>query len=64
MIDKDELFERLSELYKPYTSEVTRIRELEKQIAYLQKTVNRLESFCTIQADMNTDLVKLLKLMQ
>jgi hypothetical protein len=51
-------------IYKPYKSDSYRISELEKQIAYLQKTVNRLESFCTIQADMNTDLVKLLKLMQ
>ena len=61
---EEQLIQRISELYKPYTSERDRLNELEGQVAYLKKTVKGLADFCQTQASMNKDLVQILKLMK
>lgn len=57
----EELLNRISELYKPYKSEQTRLRELESQVKELTLRVRKLSDFCKLQAEMNNDLVQILK---
>jgi len=57
----EHLFERLADLYKPYKSEHLRLRELEAQVKELTLRFNKLNEFCKLQAEINSDLVKILK---
>lgn len=39
-----------------------RLKLLEAKIEKLERTIQRLEDFCRLQADMNNDLVQIMKL--
>lgn len=60
-MEQEKLFDRIAELYKPYTSEREKLRELEKQSVYLRLAVKKIQEFCQMQADMNEELLKLMK---